>query len=160
MNARLLVFLLPLLLWACHGSLYPVAPEPPERVTVGSPDPGAPEDPSPSERGPYGGQLVASGTRYLEFLGYTPPGGSYTLYLFPWDAGMAAIPRTGTTARATLVLSNGRQISMTAATNSEDGSLFFYAKPEASFERLNVTIQAEVTVPSGVLTGTFAHPNP
>lgn len=160
MNVRLLAFALPLLLWACQGELYPLAPDLPERQTVGSPDPGAPEDPNSSEIGPYGGQLVASGTRYLEFLGYTPPGGSYTLYLFPWDAGMAAIPRSGATVRATLSLSNGRQVPMTAATNSDDGSLFFYVKPEASFERLNVTIQAEVTLPNAVLTGSFAHPNP
>ncbi len=149
---------LPVLLWACQGGLYPVAPDTPERVTVGSPDPGGSpgSDPAPQE-GPFGGQLVASGTHFLEFLGYTPPRGSYTLYLFPWGAGQSPIP-AALDATAKLKLSNGREIPMTAATNSDDGSLFFYAVPEASFASLNVTVQAEVTLGGTILTGSFSHP--
>jgi hypothetical protein len=158
MRPVLLAPMLALALWACQGDLYPTAPDTPERVTIGSPDPGSTPGTTVPQRGLYGGQLQPSGSHYLEFLGFTPPRGSYTLYLFPWDADMHAIP-FASGAQAKLKLSNGQQIAMTAATNQEDGSLFFYAFPEASFERLNVTLQAEVSLAGTLLTGSFVHPD-
>ena len=156
MKMRPLLLLVPLALWACQDTLYPVAPDVPERQTVGSPDPGS----SPvTARGPYGGRLVKSGAYYLEFVGFTPANGSYTLYLFPWDASVNPIPRTGDPAEATLKLADGKTLAMAAATNSDDGSLFFYAFPEASFQTQITTVQAEVTLAGTPLSASFPHPD-
>lgn len=157
MQKRLYLLALPLALWACQNTLYPVAPDVPARVTTGSPAPGS--DPTASQRGPYGGLMVRSGSHYLEFVPYTPPGGEYLLYLFPWDASLSPLFRSKEDSRATLTLSNGREIPLEAAINSEDGSLFFYVYPEASFKQLEVTIEARVTLGSTVLTGSFPHPD-
>jgi hypothetical protein len=157
MNARALLFLLPLALWACQDTLYPVAPNPPERVTTGSADPGT--DPVATTRGPYGGQLVTSGAHALEFVGFTPSNGSYTLYLFPWDATLNPVPRTAAQSEAKLKLSDGQEIAMTAATNPDDGSLFFYAFPGSAFETLSVTVQAEVSLAGTALSASFTHPD-
>lgn len=158
MNARPLLLALPLALWACQDGLYPIAPDVPHRVTVGSPDPAA--STAPVQRGPYGGQLVKAGQHYLEFVGFTPPKGQYTLYLFPWDASMNPVMRNANRAEALLKLTSGKQIPLTAATNQDDGSLFFYAFPEASFETQSATLQAEVTLGTTALTAAFSHPNP
>lgn len=157
MRSRALLLLLPLALWACQDTLYPVAPDMPDRVTIGSADPGP--DPVLVTRGPYGGQLVASGAHSLEFVGFTPAKGAYTLYLFAWDATLNPVPRTAAQAEAKLKLSNGKEIAMTAATNPDDGSLFFYAYPGATFETLEVTVEAEVTLGGTALTGRFNHPD-
>lgn len=156
------MLLLPLALWACQGTLYPVAPDLPERIGAASPDPGTTPGTSPGTepgtvKGVFGGQVARSGARYLEFLGYTPPRGAYTLYLFVWDQAMVAPPyAAGATAQ--LKLSSGRTIPMTAATNPDDGSLFFYAQPEASFAREKTSLTAQVTLGAESLTGAFQHP--
>lgn len=157
MNARPLLLLIPLALWACQDALYPVAPDVPERVTIGSPDPGS--STSPVQRGPYGGQLVASGNHYLEFVGFTPAGGDYTLYLFPWDASMNPVFRPSGKVEAKFKVSNGKEMALSVGTNNEDGSLFFYAFPEATFKNQSATIQAEVTLGTTPLTGSFVHPD-
>ncbi|MNY72800.1 hypothetical protein D3C86_2114410 [compost metagenome] len=69
------------------------------------------------------------------------------------------MPRTAAQAEAKLKLSNGKEIAMTAATNPDDGSLFFYAYPGATFETLEVTVEAEVTLGGTALTGRFTHPD-
>jgi hypothetical protein len=144
---------LPLLLWACQGDLYPVAPDVPERVTSSTPAPGV-----TPQRGNYGGQLVSTGSHALEFLGFTPRD-TYTLYLFPWDSALNPIPYSAETT-AVLKLPSGREIPLTTANNREDGSLYFYAQPEPSFEQQDVTLQAEVTLGGTTLTGSFRHPGP
>lgn len=149
--------LLLLAMAACHGDLYPIAPEPPERQTVvGSPAPGV--TPAPSEPGPYGGQLVVAGDYRLELVSFTPRQGAYTLYLFPWTAGMQPVPFNAG-AKASLKLSNGQTITLSGTPHSEDGSLFFYAFPAASFRTLDVTLQAEVTLGAASLTAAFDHPD-
>lgn len=157
MNARsiCLALALPLAMAACQGDLYPVAPEVPNRVAVGSPDPGS--STTPAQTGPYNGQLVSSGAHYLELVGYTPAKGTYTLYVFPWTAAMNAIPFVSGT-QAKLSLSNGQTLTLSAATNPDDGSLFFYAFPGAEFKSLDVTLQAEVKLSGAVLSGRFDHP--
>ena len=157
MNARPLLFLLPLALWACQDTLYPIAPDPPTRVTVGSPDPTS--STAPTQRGPYGGQLVQSGPYYLEFVSHTPTKGQYTLYLFPWDASMKPVFSSASTAAAKLKLSSGKEIPMTATAHPDDASLFFYAFPEAAFKNQSVTLQAEVTLGASQLSGSFVHPD-
>lgn len=157
MTKRPLLLLLPLALWACQDALYPVAPDVPERVTVGSPDPG---DESPVvQRGPFGGRMVKSGTYYLEFVGFTPSGGSYTLYLFPWDASLNPVMSAPSEASAKLKASNGQEFPMAAAANSDDGSLFFYAFPGNAFKTQTATLQAEAKIGSTALTGSFTHPD-
>ena len=156
MKMHPILLLLPLALWACQDTLYPIAPAVPERQTVGSPDPGGGET---VQRGPYGGRMVKAGTHYLEFVGFTPANGSYTLYLFPWDASVNPIPRTADQAEAKLTLSSGKTIAMSAATNSDDGSLFFYAFPEASFQTQTTTVQADVTLAGTALSASFPHPD-
>jgi|GEM_PF-2953154 len=157
MNARPLLLLIPLALWACQDTLYPVAPDVPTRVTVGSPDPVS--STTPVQRGPYGGQLVQSGQHYLEYVGFTPANGRYTLYLFPWDASMNPVFSPASTAAGKLKLSNGKEISLTATANNEDGSLFYYAFPDSAFKNQSVTIQAEVSFGSTQLSGSFVHPD-
>lgn len=155
MNARLALAALPLALWACQGELYPVAPDLPERVAVGSPAPGSTQP--VVRRGNYGGQLVAASSYQLEFLGHSPKAGDYVLYLFPWDADLKPVPfLEGST--AVLKASNGKTVPMTAAPNDMDGSLFFYARPGAEFEGQTVTLQAEVTLGGQSLEASFAHP--
>lgn len=156
MKMRPFLLLVPLALWACQDTLYPVAPNVPERQTVGSPDPG---NGNVLQRGPYGGRLVKSGAYYLEFVGFTPAKGNYTLYLFPWDASVNPIPNSGAPAEAKLTLANGKTLAMSAATNTDDGSLFFYAFPEASFQTQTTTVQAEVTLAGTPLSATFPHPD-
>lgn len=157
MNAKALLFLLPLALWACQDGLFPVAPDVPERVTVGSPDPSS--STAPIARGPYGGQLVQSGQHYLEFVGFTPARGSYTLYVFPWDSTQNPIFRAASSSQAKMKVSSGAEITLTAATNPDDGSLFFYAFPEASFENQTATLQVEVTLGVTLLKASFTHPD-
>ncbi|MNT54334.1 hypothetical protein D3C72_1914910 [compost metagenome] len=62
-------------------------------------------------------------------------------------------------ASAKLKVSTGREISMAAAANSEDGSLFFYAFPGDAFKTQTATISAEVKLGGTSLTGSFAHPD-
>jgi len=157
MNAKALLFLLPLALWACQDTLFPVAPDVPERVTVGSPDPSS--SAAPKARGPYGGQLVQAGQHHLEFVGFTPAKGSYTLYVFPWDSAMNPVFRTAASSQAKLKASTGTEFTLTPATNPDDGSLFFYAFPEPAFETQSATLQAEVTLGTTLLKATFTHPD-
>lgn len=158
MHARSIAsaLLLPLAMVACQSDLYPVAPETPERQTTGTPAPGV--TPAPAEPGPYGGQLVVSGSYRLELVSYTPAKGTYTLYLFPWTAGMQTLPFDAG-AKATLKLSNGQTLTLNAAANSDDGSLFFYAFPAANFRQLDVKLQADVTLGSTALSASFDHPD-
>lgn len=156
MKTRPLLLLLPLALWACQGELYPIAPDVPERQTSQAPDPGSPTS---LARGPYGGRLAKSGAYYLEFVATTPRNGSFTLYLFPWDASLNPIPRSTIQAEAKLTQANGQVISLSPATNQDDGSLFFYAFPDPSFQSQATTLQADVSLGGTMLSGTFPYPD-
>jgi hypothetical protein len=161
------------LIWSCAGPDLPDAPNPPRvrhtappnfgddptpRPSPGSsggatPSPGATGNPGTLPPAPHGGQLVKTGTSYLEFYVDTQ-NGKTVFFGFPFDRKLQAIKGTKSDGTGTYSVDGGASAALTPFETG--GTVIFYAYPKLTSG--NHSIGMSLIVKGVSYVGTFTYP--